>query len=88
MPPGVYGFDRETAAGMGQARPFMLDLRRVAFVPVTVEWFPELQSPNHGIVGRASERIRLELEKAMTKLFNRHSANIERLGPLWPRDRR
>jgi hypothetical protein len=87
-PSGVYSVDREAAAGMGQSRPFTLDLRRVAVVPVTVEWFPDLDAPAHGIVGRAPQRLRLVYEAALTGLVRRHPQNIERSGPLTPRPRR
>lgn len=87
-PPGVYSIDRDTAAGMGQPKPFTLDLRRVADIPVTAEWFPELGTPGHGIVGRAPERLRLAYEAALTELARRHPENIEHLGPPQPRRRR
>jgi hypothetical protein len=86
-PPGVYSVDRDAAAGMGQSRPFTLDLRRVAVVPVAAEWFPDLDASGHGIVGRAPERLRLVYEAAVTGLVRRHPDNIERLGPLVPRPR-
>jgi hypothetical protein len=87
-PFGVYSVDRGTAAAMGQSRPFTLDLRRIANVPVTSEWFPDLDAPAHGIVGRAPERLRLAYEAALTELARRRPENIERLGPLTPRSRR
>ena len=83
-PLGVHGFDAEAAAGMGQSRPFTLDLRRVAFVPITVNWFPDLTTANRGIVGRAPERVRMALELAVKELFRRSPELVERLGPLWP----
>lgn len=36
-PPGIYAYDRDAAAKMGHDRPFTLDLRRLAAVPVTAE---------------------------------------------------
>jgi hypothetical protein len=80
-PPGLYSIDRETAASMGQSRPFTLDLRRIAPLPVTGAWFPDLDTPNHGILGRAPERLRLEYQAALTELARRRRENIERLGP-------
>ncbi len=87
-PPGVYAFNRETAASMGQSRSFTLDLRRMAAVPITAEWFPELNTPGRGIVGRAPERHRVAFEAATKELFRRHPENIERLVPLRPVGRR
>lgn len=87
-PPGIREFDRETAAGMGHGRAFVLDLRRMAALPVTAVWFPDLHTEDRGIVGRAPERLRVELETAATDLFRRRPEVIERLGPLWPGRRR
>lgn len=70
---------------MGQTRPFTLDLRRMAFVPATVGWFPDLAAPRHGIVERAPERLRAELETMTTSIARRRPELIERLGTLWPR---
>jgi hypothetical protein len=84
-PPGVEGFDLDAAANMGQSRAFTLDLRRMAFVPATADWFPDLTATDHGIVVRAPERLRQELEKAAKELFRRSPEVIERLGPPWRR---
>ena len=83
-PFGLYTFDHDAAAEMGQSRPFTLDLRRMAAVPVTVRWFPDLNGPTHGKVGQANENLRVMLETAIKQLFSRHPGNVERLGPLWP----
>ncbi len=81
LPLGVFRVDREAALGMGQSRPFTIDLRRMATVPVTEAWFPDLGRPDHGIVGRASERIRLLYEAEMLELAHRYPRNMEHLGP-------
>jgi hypothetical protein len=73
---------------MGHSRPFTLNLRRLATVPVVAAWFPDLDTPDHGIIGRAPEKLRLEYEAALTELARRHPENIERLGPSAPRPRR
>jgi hypothetical protein len=86
-PLGVYSIDRETAARMGQTRPFTLDLRHIAGVPVTAQWFPELDTPDHGILGRAPVWHRGVYETATKTLTTRHPENIERLSPLIPRPR-
>lgn len=81
VPLGVFRVDREAALGNGQFRPFTIDLRRMATVPVTEAWFPDLGQPNHGLVGRASERVRLLYEAGMLELAHRYPRNIEHLGP-------
>jgi len=66
---------------MGQLRAFTLDLRRLAAVPVTEVWFPDLGRPDRGIVGRTPERFRLAYEAEMLELARRFPRNIEHLGP-------
>jgi len=80
-PPGVYSFDLAAAAAMGQSRGFTLDLRRLALIPITREWFPDLSDNGHGVIGRAPERLRVELEAALTALLRRGPENAERLRP-------
>ena len=87
-PPGIYVFDQPGAAAMGQGRAFTLDLRRMAALPLLSEWFPELDRPGHGIVGRAPDRLRVEFEAAAIELFRLRPETIERLGPGWPGGRR
>lgn len=48
LPFGVRIFTREEAAALGQQRAFRLHLNRQARVPVTTEWFPDLDSSNQG----------------------------------------
>ena len=87
-PLGVYTFDRDEAAGMGQSRPFTLDLRRLAIVPATAEWFPLIETPGRGVVGRAAQRMREMLEAVAKDLLQRRPDLIEQLGPVPPRGRR
>ncbi len=83
-PLGVFPFDQEAAANFGQARAFVMDLRRVAFVPVTQAWFPRLDQPGHGIHGHAPKGPQRRFRQAATDLLTRHGEIVQRLGPLWP----
>ena len=87
-PFGLTAFNRDEAAGMGQSRPFTLDLRRLAAVWATPEWFPDIGTPSCGVVGRAPQRLRVQIEATAKDLLRRHPDLIERLGPLWPGSRR
>lgn len=87
-PLGVFPFDREAAASFGQARAFVMDLRRIAFVPVTQAWFPRLDQPGHGIHGHAPKGQQRRFRQTATDLLTRPGEIVERLGPLWPGRRR
>jgi hypothetical protein len=83
-PAGVVIFDRTEAVNLGQDRAFVLDLRRLAYLPVTPAWFPYLGQPSDGIVGRADKSRRRQLNQIAADLLVRRSEIVERLGPLWP----
>ena len=86
-PPGVRRFSRDEAQTVGQQRPFHIDLRRSAFVPITAEWFPRLNEADRGVIGRAPQKLVKELEATLRRIYEHSPQNIERLGPLWPRRR-
>lgn len=83
-PPGLFVIDRQEAAAFGQARAFVLDLRRLAYIPVTPAWFPWLDQPGGGIQGRVTARWEQQFKRAAEELLTRRPEIIERLGPLWP----
>ncbi len=87
-PLGVHGFDRQAAKDVGQARAFVLDLRRLAFLPVALDWFPRLDQPGAGVEGRLPKRQQRAFWRDAEELLTRRSDAIERLGPLWPAGRR
>ena len=82
--PGVIAFSAEQAATLGQQRPFVLHLWRVAYLPVTLSWFPRLSMPGGGVAGSAPQTLRRELETRTMDVFRRHAENVEQLGPLRP----
>lgn len=84
LPRGVFRFDRQEAAALGQARAFMLDVRRLAYVPIAARWFPHLDRPDRGIQGRAPKSTRQKIWREAEEPLTRHSELIERLGPFWP----
>ena len=87
-PLGVFVFDRQAATGLGQTRGFVMDLRRLAAVPVTRAWFPRLDETGGGVRGHMPKRQQLQYLQVVEELLTRRSEIIERLGPLWPADRR
>jgi hypothetical protein len=88
LPPGVFVVEREEAVTMGQARSFVVDARRLAFVTLSERWFPSLGQPEKGVLGRAPNAFRQRIEASATELLTRRPESVERLGASWPRQGR
>jgi hypothetical protein len=80
LPAGVRIFDRSAAAALRQ-RPFVLYLNRIAKLPLTAAWFPEIETTGQGIVAVAPAALRDELLRAATELARRRGELMRRLGP-------
>jgi hypothetical protein len=85
LPFGVHRFDRHEAERLGQSRPFILDLRTIAYLPITSVWFPKLETKERGVLGRAPERLRATLESEAKQLYGRRTELLDFRGPLRPR---
>jgi len=83
LPPGVLAFDNEQAAGLGQARAFVLDLRRLAYLPLTATWFPRVGEAGTGVLGRAPRALRDRANAVTAELARRRPETLSRGGPLW-----
>jgi len=65
-----------------------MDLRRLAAVPVTSEWFPRLDQPGGGVQGHIPKKQQQLYLQVVEDLLTRRPELIERLGPGWPGERR
>jgi hypothetical protein len=83
LPQGVIAFDSAEAAGLGQARAFVLDLRRLAYLPLTAAWFPRVAEEGAGVLGRAPKALRDRVNTMATELVKRRPETLSRSGPLW-----
>ncbi|HUB94308.1 MAG TPA: hypothetical protein VL993_00235 [Stellaceae bacterium] len=59
----------------------MLRLDRLAKLPLTRDWFPEIQSPVQGVVAMAPRRLRDELLSLMEALARLRRERVKTLGP-------
>jgi hypothetical protein len=84
MPLGVRAFDRQEAATLGQARPFVMDLRRLAFVPIAPAWFPPTRLARRRHSGPRAEGATTPAHADRNRASDRRSELVEKLGPLWP----
>jgi len=83
LPQGVVAFDSTEAAGLGQARAFLLDLRRLAYLPLTAAWFPRIAAEGAGVLGRTPKALRDRPNMMATDLVKRRPESLSRSGPLW-----
>ncbi len=83
LPQGVIAFDSAEAAALGQARTFVLDLRRLAYLPLTTAWFPRVAEEGAGVLGRAPKALRDRVNAMTTELAKRRPETLSRSGPLW-----
>ena len=82
-PQGVISFDGTEAAILGQARAFVLDLRRMAYVPLTTTWFPRAGEMGAGVLGRAPRALRERVNAVAIELVKHRPESLSRGGPLW-----
>ena len=78
-PLGIRLFATEEARSLNQ-RPFVLDLRRLAKLPLGRTWFPEIDTPGRGIVAVAPLTLRDELNQELAQLLRRHRALVRIAG--------
>jgi hypothetical protein len=76
----VINFGEREAKAVGQ-KPFHMDLRCLAQVPLNAAWFPDLAQPGHGVVGVAGARLQVRIEKMLQEMVTRNRNLIEMRGP-------
>lgn len=75
-PRGVLDFDATAARAVNQ-RPFHLDLRCLALVPVTEAWFPDLRTATGGVAGTADAALRARIMDEAKRLTERSPEVVE-----------
>jgi hypothetical protein len=79
LPLGVVPVGGRHAAALGQ-KAFTIDVRTVAVLPVTAEYFPRLDREDHGVRGQAPIDLVRRIE-AILKELHRRGVVIEVRGP-------
>jgi hypothetical protein len=83
-PIGVIQVHAFKAAEAGNQSPFFIDVRKRAFIPFTRRFFPEIDSPGHGLIGPADKDLLRQIIKQYQLVNDRHSDLIVNVGPLRP----
>ena len=74
-PPGIVEFDALEAGRLSQ-KPFHIDLRTLAKVTLTLNWFPNLGHGDHGIVAVAGPDVQRRILQA-ARLLRTRTETIE-----------
>jgi hypothetical protein len=82
LPLGVIPIESEIAQKMKQ-RSFVMDARKVAFVPANPNFFPRLETPDKGIIHTASRRFHMHVQNVLVELAKRPEL-VVKLGPDAP----
>ncbi|WP_169728830.1 hypothetical protein [Salinarimonas rosea] len=86
-PVGVLRVSIESARRAGQAVPFLVDVRKRAFLPFDRRFFPDIDAHGHGVIGPAGPRLFKRIVAEYRKVNERHPELIVNLGPLRPESR-
>ena len=86
LPIGIIPVETELARRMRQ-KGFVLDARRVAFLPLDTTFFPRLGQPDKGIVFTASLRFHRLVEETLMQVARRQEI-VVKLGPDTPSGRK
>ena len=79
VPLGVIEFDAKAAAAVNQ-RPFHIDLRCLARVPMSAARLPRLNQGNRGIVAWADRALQARINEVSSELARRSPGDIETRG--------
>ena len=86
LPLGIIPVEPSMAQKMNQTG-FVMDARKVAFIPVNRAFFPHLAEPDKGIIYTAAERFHQLVQNTLVKLAKRPEL-VVKLGPDLPGLRR
>lgn len=77
---GEIDIPQERAHEYGQNSGFRINVKRVAALPLTSEFFPDLEMPNHGICG-SSEHLAKAAERILADIVRETPELIQTYGP-------
>ncbi|MGP9818452.1 hypothetical protein ACTZWW_00425 [Salinarimonas sp. NSM] len=84
LPVGVLGVSVDAARRSGQSVPFLIDVRKRAWIPFDRRFFPEIDSPGHGVIGPAGPQLFRRIVDEYRRINERHRELVVDLGPLRP----
>lgn len=84
IPEGLaISISQESSAILGMRNSFVIDVHRYAILPMTEEWFPDLDLGEDFVIGRADERLRSVIERRFNEMKQIYPSPAITLGPGW-----
>lgn len=83
--PWIIEVTEGNAKKMGMQKPFAIDTHRIGIMPITADFFPDLERADRGIRGRAMEHLKQVLNRKFVEASE--DKDLLRLvgpGPDWP----
>jgi hypothetical protein len=84
LPLGVIQVGAARASASGNRKPFFIDVRKRAFLPFVLPFFPDLDKPGHGLIGPVDRGLWAEILRQYKLVNERHPELIVNVGPLRP----
>jgi hypothetical protein len=84
LPIGVIQVKPDHANRIGNQKPFFIDVRKRAFVPFARQFFPDIDSPNHGLIAAIDRGLWEEVRRQYKLVNDRHAELVVNVGPLRP----
>lgn len=82
LPVGVIQISQGLATRSGNQKSFFVDVRRRAFLPFSKAYFPDIDRPDHGLVGTINRTVFSEIVRQYRIVNEKHPDLIVNLGPL------
>jgi hypothetical protein len=70
LPLGVICIGERQARELGQ-KPFAIDVRCAAFLPITIDFFPQLMHAGRGVQGAAPAGVERKIKAVLTEMLRR-----------------
>jgi hypothetical protein len=81
IPPGLSVRIAEAVSRrMGMRNSFVIDIHRLALLPLEAAWFPDIENTDF-VIGRADDHLRDAVAKRYADMVDRDPAQVVRFGP-------
>ena len=84
LPAGVIRVSAVRAETSGNRKPFFIDTRITAFVPLTTDFVPDINLPSSGLIAASDRGLWQKVPEEFRTLNERHREQLVSVGPFRP----